>query len=135
MIKDVFTPLYLSAEEILLNANALFRAEQSKNLRSVIADKIKDLQHYDVQAMDRVVAIGFWGRSGSILMASHLDGHDDVLMLPGTQSDEIHKFFELYASLPLHQKLLAYPAFTKLDDKTSEGAGVGGSLFDGPFAI
>jgi hypothetical protein len=135
MIKDIFTTRYLSAEDLLLAANALFRAEQSRDLRSVIADKIKGLQHYDVQAMDRAVAIGFWGRSGSILMSSHLDGHDDVLMLPGTQSDEIHKFSSLYASLTLHQKLLAYPAFTKLYDKTGEGAGVGGSLFDGPFAI
>jgi hypothetical protein len=135
MIKDIYTTRYLSAEDLLLAANALFRAEQSRNLRTVIEDYIKDLQHYDVQAMDRAVAIGFWGRSGSILLASHLDGHDDILMLPGTQSDEIHKFSSLYASLPLHQKLLAYPAFTRLYDQTSEGAGVGGSLFDGPFAI
>jgi hypothetical protein len=135
MLKDIFTTRYLSAEDLLLTANALFRAEQSVDLRRVIAGKIKDLEHYDVQAMDSAVAIGFWGRSGSILMSSHLDGHDDVLMLPGTQSDEIYRFSSLYASLPLHEKLLAYPAFTRLYDHTSDGAGVGGSFFDGPFAI
>jgi hypothetical protein len=77
----------LSPEEILLSANALFRAEQHKDLRYAIADKIEDLRHYDVQAMDRVVAIAHWGRSGSILLASLLDGHDDVMMLPAARSD------------------------------------------------
>jgi hypothetical protein len=128
-------PVHLSPEEILQNGNALFCAEHYKDLRGIIADKIKELGHYDVQAMDRVAAITFWGRSGSVLLASHLDGHDDVIMLPGTRSDGIHGFFELYPSLPLHHKLIAYPAFTKLYDKTSEGAGVGSSFFDGPFAI
>ena len=66
-------------EEILLRANALFRAEQSKDLRGVIAEKIEDLRHYDVLAMDRVVAIMMWGRSGSLLLASYLDGHEDVM--------------------------------------------------------
>jgi hypothetical protein len=127
-------PVYLSPKEILQNGNALFRAEQSKDLRGVIASKIEDLREYDVQAMDRVAAITFWGRSGSILLASYLDGHDDVIMLPATRSDEIYDFFELYGTLPLHHKLIAYPAFTKLHDKTSEEAGVG-SFFDGPFAI
>jgi hypothetical protein len=126
---------YLSQEDILQNANALFRAEQSQDLRPLIADKIEDLRHYDVQKMERVVAITFWGRSGSILLASHLDGHDDVLMLPGTRSDEVYKFLEFYPSLSLRQKLLAYPAFTNLYDKASVGAGVGGSFFDGPFAV
>jgi hypothetical protein len=126
---------YLSAEEILLNANALFRAEQSKDLQDLIAAKIADLRHYDVQAMDRAVAICFWGRSGSILMASYLDGHDEVIMLPATRSGSIYTFVELYQSLSWHQKLIAYPAFTKLYDTTSEGAGCYGSFFEGPFAI
>jgi hypothetical protein len=129
------TNTVMSPEEILQNANALFRAEQAKDLRGVIAGKIEDLCHYDVQTMDRVASITYWGRSGTILLASLLDGHDDVIMLPGVRSDAIYSFFELYRSLPLHHKLIAYPAFTKLYDKTSEGAGVSGSFFDGPFAI
>jgi hypothetical protein len=127
--------IYSSAAEILLNANELFRAERSEDLSGVIAEKIADLRHYDVEAMDRVVAITYWGRSGSILLASYLDGHDDILMLPGVRSDSIDRFFEIYPSLPLQQKLIAYPAFTQLYDATSEGAGVGASFFDGPFAI
>jgi hypothetical protein len=85
--------------------------------------------------MERVVAISFWGRSGSILMASYLDGHDDVIMLPATRSDSIYMFFDLYNSLSLQQKLLAFPAFTRLYDTTSEGSGCRGSFFEGIFAI
>jgi hypothetical protein len=128
-------PLYLSSEEILQSAHALFRAEQAEDMRGLIAGKIADLGHYDVQKMDRVAAITFWGRSGSILLASYLDGHDDVVMLPGTRSDEIYNFVEFYRGFSLHDKLIAYPVFTKRYDTTSDGAGVGGSFFDGPFAI
>jgi hypothetical protein len=129
------TPGYLSSGDILLNAKALFRAEQSRDLRSLIADKIDDLRHYDVQAMERVAAILCWGRSGSVLLASHLDGHDDVIMLPALRSDGIYRFFELYRSLSLYQKLIAYAAFTELYDPQSEQAGCGRSFFDGAFAI
>jgi len=122
-------------EEILLRANALFRAEQSKDLRGVIAEKIEDLQHYDVLAMERVVAICFWGRSGSFLLASYLDGHEDVVMLPAARSEGVYPFLERYQSLPLRDKLIAYPAFTELRDSASEGAGFGRSFFDGDFAI
>lgn len=60
-----------SAEEILLRASALFGAEQAKDLRSVIAEKVEDLRHYDVRAMDRALAILTWGRAGSLLLASY----------------------------------------------------------------
>ncbi|MGH6846613.1 MAG: sulfotransferase [Methylocella sp.] len=122
-------------EEILLSANALFRTEQSKDLRGVIAEKIEDLQHYDVRTMERVVAICPWGRSGSYLLASYLDGHGDVVMLPSTRSQLIYKFVELYQSWPLRDKLLAYPAFTERWDIIGEENGLGRSFFDGDFAI
>lgn len=109
-----------SPEEILLGANALFRTEQSKDLRGVIAEKIEDLQHYDVLAMERVVAICYWGRSGSFLLASYLDGHEDVVMLPATRGHGIYNFFNRYRSLSLRDKLIAYPAFTGLWDSASE---------------
>src|SRR5713226_1003784 len=48
----------------------------------LIAGKIADLRHYDVLGIDRVVAICCWGRSGSYLLASLLDGHDDVITMP-----------------------------------------------------
>lgn len=122
-------------EDILLSANALFRAEQSKDLRGVIAEKIEDLQHYDVLAMERVVAICPWGRSGSFLLASYLDGHEDVVMLPATRGQLVYKFFERYQSLPLRDKLIAYPVFAELWDSAGEENGFGRSFFDGDFAI
>jgi hypothetical protein len=131
----LFAQPYAGIDDIALNADVLFRSARSQDLRSLIDQKIEDLKDYDVLGIDRVAAIGFWGRSGSVLMASQLDGHDDVLMLPGPLSDGLHKFFETSASLPLQQKLLAYPAMQKLYDITSEAAAVGGSFFDGRFAI
>jgi hypothetical protein len=119
--KPIFNP-----EEILLRANALFRAEQSKNLRGEIAEKIEDLQHYDVLAMERVVAILSWGRSGSLLLSSYLDGHEDVMMLPQICSARLYGFFERYPSMPLGDKLIAYPALEPH---------YYGRFFDGEFAI
>jgi hypothetical protein len=118
--KPTFDP-----EEIMLRANALFRAEQSTDLESVIAEKIEGLRQYDVLTMDRIVAVLPWGRSGSLLLSSYLDGHEDVIMLPELCGWNLHHFFELYQSLPLRDKLLAYtvfePGYTR--------------FFDGDFAI
>lgn len=113
-------------EELLQRANALFHAEQSKDLRSVIAQKMEDLRHYDVLAMDRVVAILSWGRSGSLLLSSYLDGHEDVMMLPEICSSRIYEFFERYPALSLGEKLIAYPAFEPHHY---------GRFFEGDFAI
>jgi hypothetical protein len=112
-------------EEILQRAKDLFQAERSMDLRGLIAEKMEDLRRYDVQAMDRVVAILCWGRSGSLLLSSYLDGHEDVMMLPEICGWRLYEFFERYPSLPLHEKLIAYPAF----DSTY------GRFFDGDFAI
>jgi hypothetical protein len=125
----------LSPEEILLRANALFRTEQSKDLRGIIAEKIEDLQYYDVLAMERVVAVCYWGRSGTILLSSYLDGHGDVMMLPATRGVLVYPFFERYQSLSLRDKLIAYPGFTELLDASSKEDGFGCSLFDDDFAI
>lgn len=115
----------VETEEIRLRADALFRAEEFPNLRSVIAEKIKDLGRYDVLAMQTVVAILMWGRSGSLLLASYLDGHDDVILLPELGGWRLNEFFERFQSLSLRDKLLAYPAF--LPEYTR--------FFEGDFAI
>jgi hypothetical protein len=117
----------LNPEEILLCAEAMFRAEPSKDLRGVIAEKIEHLRDYDVLGMERVVAILSWGRSGSLLLSSYLDGHDDVMKLPDTYSQGLYHFFELYQPLSWRDKLIAYPAF--------EFESVGPRFFDGDFAI
>jgi hypothetical protein len=115
----------LNPEEILLSASALFRTERTKDLRGVIAENIEELRHYDVLAMDRVVAIVMWGRSGSLLLSSYIDGHDDVIMLPELCGWKLYEFFERYRSLPLRDKLIAYPVFESYVTR----------LFEGDFAI
>jgi hypothetical protein len=115
----------LNQEEVLSRArNSLFAA-QTSDLRTLIDRKIEDLRHYNVAAMDRVVAICYWGRSGSLLLASYLDGHDNVVMLPTNRSQYIYNFFEQHPSLCLWDKLIAYPFFT------SESA----PFFQGDFSI
>lgn len=105
-VKPTFDP-----EEILLRADTLFGAEGSKDLGGGVAEKISDLRHYDVLAMDRVAAVLMWGRSGTVLLASYLDGHDDVIMLPELSSQRLYLFFERYRWLSLRDKLLGYAAF------------------------
>jgi Sulfotransferase family len=117
--------LPFSPEELVVRANALFHGEQSKDLRGVIAEKIEDLRHLDVPAMDRIAAILMWGRSGSLLLASYLDGHDDVIMLPESCGQRLYDFFESYRSLSLRDKLIGYAA---IDDTYPR-------FFEGDFAI
>lgn len=99
-------------EKLLQDARALYCAEQNKDLRSLIARKIEDLRSYDVLNMDRAVAVCHWGRSGSFLACSYLDGHEDVLQLPPRFCEEIYQFFDNYQSLSLHDKLIIYPIVT-----------------------
>ena len=112
-------------EEIQLSAAALFHAEQSQDLRDLIAEKLEQLQHYDVLAMDRVVAICFLGKSGSLLLASYLDGHADVMTLPALCGMDLYKFFERYQCLSLRDKLIGYPAHAQRY----------APFFEGDFAI
>jgi hypothetical protein len=98
-------------EDLLWRADTLIGDEQSKGLQGVIAEKLEKLQHYDVLAMDRVAAILMWGRSGSLLLASYLDGHEDVMMLPELYDWKLYDFLERCRPLPLRDKLGAYPVF------------------------
>jgi hypothetical protein len=109
------SPRWGQAQEPLLQrAHAFFRAEETKDSQSLAASKIEDIRHFDVAGMQRVLAICRWGSSGSLLLASYLDGHDDVIMLPGNLSQGIYPFFERYQSLSLRDKLIAYP-FVSID--------------------
>jgi len=102
---------YPAQEPMLQQARALFRAEEAKDFNSLVASKIEDIRHFDVEGMERAVAICNCGRSGSELLASYLDGHDDVIMIPMLRSLRIYQFFECYQSLSLHDKLIAFPVF------------------------
>jgi sulfotransferase family protein len=101
------------AQDVMLQrARALLRAEEVKGVQALVPGKIEDIRRFDVAGMDRAVAIIACGRSGAELVASFLDGHDDVVMLPTLQGDRIYQFFERYESLSLHDKLIAYPVFS-----------------------
>jgi hypothetical protein len=104
------TPILLP-EEVLQRADAIFVTERARDLQDLIARNTADLRHYDVQGMDRVLAILMWGRSGSVLLASYLDGHDDVIMLPELSSQRLYQFYDRYPSMPLADKLICYAAY------------------------
>ena len=87
--------------------------------------KIEGLKYYDVRAMQRVAAILAWGRSGSVLLGSYFDGHEDVILLPEICGWRLFEFFDRYRSLSWRDKLLAYPAF---DPNVTR-------FFEGDFAI
>ena len=97
---------------MLQRARDLFRTEDAKDIQALVAAKIEAVRQFDVAGMDRAVAICTCGRSGSELLASYLDGHDDVIMLAKSRSMRIYEFFEFYQSLTLHDKLIAYPVFS-----------------------
>ena len=61
----------------------------------------------------RIVATYYWGRSGSLLLTSFLDGHDDIAMLPVTRGPKhIYQFFQEHSTLSLRNKLITYPIFS-----------------------
>jgi hypothetical protein len=101
-------------EPLLQRARVFFRAEETNASQALAASKIEEIRRFDVAAMQTAVAICNCGTSGSVLLASYLDGHDDVIMLPGQLSTPIYLFFDHYRSLSLHDKLIAYP-FVAID--------------------
>jgi hypothetical protein len=116
-------------EPLLQRARAFFRAAETNDSRSLAASKTPQIRHFDVAGMQRVAAICRWGSSGSLLLASYLDGHDDVIMLPGNLSGGIYPFFECHQTLSLHDKLITYP-FVSIDGYDhSEG------FFQGEFGV
>ena len=100
-----------SADETLRRAYRSYHDEQSDAFPALVSEKLEILEHFDVPGMEHAVAICNWGRSGSLLLASYLDAHDDVVMLPMTAGCGIYPFFHEYQSLSVWEKLVAYPAF------------------------
>jgi hypothetical protein len=99
-------------------------------LEGLIAGKLDLLKCYDVAAMERVVAICFWGRSGSHLLASYLDGHDELVLMPENRGEAIYEFWQKFPGLTLWEKLVAYPTFV-----LSKKWGPGADFFSGDYAI
>jgi len=56
----------------------------------------------------RVVSIHYYGRSGSLFLQSLLDGHPQVVMLPGTYLAGFYRFWEMFGQLPALKLLGAF---------------------------
>lgn len=125
-----------NAQALVQEAEERSRASSSEGAHADLAGVVQELcSDYDFLGMDRVVAIEPWGRSGSILLGSYFDGHEDVLALPALRSNGLYVFFDTYPTLSLREKLIAYPLFDEYYDPHSDAAGCGRSLFEGPFSI
>jgi hypothetical protein len=102
-------PWMPAADRLLERAHAFFSAARAGAPDPLTARRLSDIRHFDLAGMQRVVALCAWGSSGSLLLASYLDGHDDVIMLPAYCGCALYAFFDNYRSLSLRDKLLIYP--------------------------
>lgn len=121
------------ADGILKSAAHSYR-EHTEAARALVAAKLAILRRYDAPGMDRAATICHWGRSGSVLLASYFDGHEDIITMPNQTSEYAYPFFKDYRSLSIWDKLIAYPAYSAIKK------GNAGNLFlknnpDGNFAI
>ena len=98
-----------------------------------VADKLQLARGYDVPHMDRAVGILFWGRSGSLLLSSYLDGHDETLVMPALTSGLVYKLFARYPELSVWEKLVAYP--TNFELTFAGDFGEFNEFFGGRFPI
>jgi Sulfotransferase family len=135
LARPVWIPIGLdnSPDEILQLAARQYRAHQDA-ARALVPAKLALLRDYDAPGMDRAATICHWGRSGSVLLASYFDGHDEVITLPNQTSEYAYPFCGEYQSLSLWEKLIAYPAYSQIRK------GNAGDLFlknnpDGDFAV
>lgn len=99
-----------ASDPILRRALDTYRSSGSASA-PLVADKARLLTCYDPAGIENAVAVCHWGRSGSILLASYLDGHEDVIALPNLTGELIYPFFEAYAPLSLWDKLIVYPVY------------------------
>jgi hypothetical protein len=100
-------------EEGMRRALDSYRAAQARGFDSLIAKSVADLRHFDVPGMDDIVSVCYWGRSGSVLLASFLDKHPNVVLLPGLRGQRIYRFIEKYQLLSLREKLITYPVMAE----------------------
>jgi hypothetical protein len=122
-----------SPDEILQLAARQYREHQDA-ARALVPAKLALLRDYDAPGMDRAATICHWGRSGSVLLASYFDGHDDIITLPNQTSEYAYPFCGEYQSLSIWEKLVAYPAYSQVRK------GNAGDFFlknnpDGDFAV
>jgi hypothetical protein len=130
---SLFEGIGSSADPILQLADRSYRDHRDA-AHALVAAKTALLRGYDPLHMDRAATICHWGRSGSVLLASFFDRHDDVIAMPNQTSEYAYPFFADYPSLSVWQKLIVYPAYSSIKK------GNAGDFFlknnpDGDFAI
>lgn len=109
---DMPLGLERSDNEILQRASQSYAAERDAS-GALLAHQLELLRQYDAPGMQHAVNICFWSRSGSFLLASYLDSHDHVVLLPENRSDFIYAFHAEFARLSVWEKLVAYPEYAK----------------------
>jgi hypothetical protein len=87
------------------------------------------LGHYDAPAIAQAVSLCFWGRSGSWLLQSYLDGHEHLLILPRNAGHQLYAFLLEFPALSIWDRLIAYPLYTEVRE------GPEGALFAGESPI
>lgn len=75
-------------------------------------------------ALDRLVVIYYYGRSGSVFLQSLLDNHPQVVTAAGPYLQNIHVFWEQYGQLPKEDFLRQfYVSFAPIFDATVDSTG------------
>jgi hypothetical protein len=87
-------------------------------LPALVDAKRELIKLYDIDGMTRTATILHGGSTGSVLAASFLDNHPDIVMLPMLLSTSIYQFFHDYPSLSVWEKLVAYPPYSVVKQKS-----------------
>jgi hypothetical protein len=117
-----------SNDELLQRAYTSYAGEQGLT-SELIATMSRMLRRYEVEGIVNAVSICFWGRSGSWLLQSYLDSHDDVVILPKNGTHMVYPFLTDYDSLSIWEKLIAYPFYSELNE------GPDGAFLKGEFSV
>jgi hypothetical protein len=94
-------------DSLITRAGALYQALSGQS-----RPKMELARRLDPAKLTRIATICHWGRSGSMLLASLLDDHPQVLALPQSLSTALYAFYDAYPQLDLWQKLLVYPLYS-----------------------
>jgi hypothetical protein len=122
-----------NADDVLRRAHDSYTSEADK-IRTLVDSKRELVLLYDIDGMTRTATILHGGSTGSVLAASFLDNHPDIVMLPMLTSTSIYQLYHDYPNLSVWEKLVAYPPYSVVKQKSD------GDLFlvnnpTGKFAI
>ena len=101
--------IHLGADDdpLIARAAGMYQRESAQS-----CGKMRIAEGLDPSRLTRIATICHWGRSGSMLLASLLDDHPQVLALPQSLSTCLYNFHDDYGRLDLWQRLLVYPFYS-----------------------